>query len=128
MRLHPTMTRKYTRTFREAGEPSNVVSDPKLLASPEDESSARSEERLKLKQPSQTSRSGRSGIFGVMFENPMRCLASCTSGEPATESERDRAKMPPKRTKWWQVTLYIINDVVGASLLLYSSLILGMYG
>ena len=36
--------------------------------------------------------------------------------------------MPPKRTTWWQVTLYIINDVIGAFLILYSSVILGMYG
>ena len=42
--------------------------------------------------------------------------------------KREKNKMPPKRTQWWQVTLYIINDAVGAWLILYSSIILGMYG
>ena len=42
--------------------------------------------------------------------------------------KREKNKMPPKRTQWWQVTLYIINDAVGAWLILYSSIMLGMYG
>ena len=36
--------------------------------------------------------------------------------------------MPPKRTTWWQVTLYIINDVIGAWVILFSSYILAIYG
>ena len=36
--------------------------------------------------------------------------------------------MPPKRTTWWQVTLYIINDVIGAWVILYSSTLLAIYG
>ena len=36
--------------------------------------------------------------------------------------------MPPRRASWWQVTLYIINDVIGAWLLFYSALILRVYG
>ena len=46
----------------------------------------------------------------------------------ASQYTREKNKMPPKRTTWWQVTLYIINDVIGAFLILYSSVILGMYG
>ena len=36
--------------------------------------------------------------------------------------------MPPKRTTWWQVTLYIINDVIGAWVILFSSYMLAIYG
>ena len=50
------------------------------------------------------------------------------SDEPGAMRERNVHKMPPKRTEWWQVTLYIINEVVGGWILLYSSVIMGMYG
>ena len=46
----------------------------------------------------------------------------------ATLYEREANKMPPKRTKWWQVTLYIINDTIGAWLILFSSISLALYG
>mmetsp|Transcript_9653 Transcript_9653/g.34469 ORF Transcript_9653/g.34469 Transcript_9653/m.34469 type:complete len:624 (+) Transcript_9653:105-1976(+) len=46
--------------------------------------------------------------------------------EGMTESEIQ--KMPPSRTRWWQVTLYIINDVIGAWVILFSSYILAIYG
>ena len=46
--------------------------------------------------------------------------------EGMTESEIQ--KMPPSRTRWWQVTLYIINDAVGSWLVYFSPILLGMWG
>ncbi|WZN60918.1 transmembrane amino acid transporter protein [Chloropicon roscoffensis] len=46
--------------------------------------------------------------------------------EGMTDSEIQ--KMPPSRTRWWQVTLYIINDAVGSWLVYFSPIILGMWG
>ena len=87
-------------------------------------------------------RSARKSATNVstLFANP---FSSCFGGgneapaEDGTEAaatgvgvvgSHSAGKMPPSRTRWWQVTLYIINDVVGAWLLLYSSLVLGMWG
>ena len=46
--------------------------------------------------------------------------------EGMTDSEIQ--KMPPSRTRWWQVTLYIINDAVGSWLVYFSPILLGMWG
>ena len=36
--------------------------------------------------------------------------------------------MPPKQVTWWQVTLYLLNDIIGSWLMLFSAIMLGLYG
>jgi hypothetical protein len=52
-----------------------------------------------------------------------------TSSPPDSELQRAQAlKMPPQRASWGQVTLYLVNDTIGAWLTLYGAVILSMYG
>lgn len=46
----------------------------------------------------------------------------------SNESYRESQKMPARKVRWWQVTLYLLNDIIGGWLILYSGIILGMYG
>ncbi len=64
---------------------------------------------------------------GSKSKSRSRSSLSMSSSAEALSREQ-QAKMPPKRAEWWQVTLYIINDTIGAWLILYSSMMLGMYG
>ena len=41
---------------------------------------------------------------------------------------RERHKMPPKQVKYWQVTLFLLNDIIGGWLILYTSILPGLYG
>ena len=122
-------------------ELSGAKRSSRAIARPDDSSL-----RLEVGEADESDR----GIFGGMFE-PMASLCPCLpslrpgSKGSADESDgsmieleplsrnasmytREKSKMPPKRTQWWQVTLYIINDTIGAWLILYSSVVLGMYG
>uniref|UniRef100_A0A7S2T218 Amino acid transporter transmembrane domain-containing protein n=1 Tax=Chloropicon primus TaxID=1764295 RepID=A0A7S2T218_9CHLO len=147
LRLNPAIVkRKGIKLLPKASSGSTKVVEElgsgKAIACPDDESL-----RLEVGEAKESDR----GIFGGMFNgSPGGCMgggcvpamlfkgssksseASHVNMEPlsrdATLYTRETNKMPPKRTKWWQVTLYIINDTIGAWLILYSSIILGMYG
>merc|ERR1712054_597358 len=41
---------------------------------------------------------------------------------------REEYKMPPKRVKWWHVTLFLLNDINMAWLMIFSAMILGTNG
>ena len=146
VRLNPEReVRMFGRAKSERGEGSTVV-DLKServkggIASPSDEDNSTSNPKERKRTDSQLS-----GIFGAFFElSPLSCWSAdpdvdtpnerstasdrYVSDEPGAMRERNVHKMPPKRTEWWQVTLYIINEVIGGWILLYSSVILGMYG
>ncbi|UPQ98766.1 amino acid transporter domain-containing protein [Chloropicon primus] len=73
--------------------------------------------------------------FGRLWGTPGQSEASGSGSDPPSTAreraaENDTGNMPASRhlARWWQVTLYIINEVVVAWLLLYSSYLLGVWG
>ena len=136
MRLNPVIAKKM-RLVREDNTVIDFSSERtmKAVSAPtDDESMGAYEKKLKMGKPARTDRIF--GVFGAMLNNdPVPANMTVQSASTDLSSIRDTSmkkreahKMPPKRTTWWQVTLYIINDTVGAWLILFSSIILGMYG
>jgi len=132
------------------------VNESKGLEQPSDEDTSLGRRKFHSESKSSSTSSGILTLFSPVSEVECCGLFSCLRKKrnnsqsissdqlPSTSSEldsrsttnkstermvtRNMYKIPPKKCRWWQVTLYIINDVVGAWLLLYGSLMLGMYG
>ena len=67
----------------------------------------------------------------MLSEQVFSCCVWRRGGRPQNHpgmTEREIQKMPPSRTRWWQVTLYIINDAAGLWPVLFSPIVLGMWG
>ena len=143
-RLNPNFMKKNAITQGKSAN-TNFEAGGGLLQSPSGDNSTLT---LTMKPVSESERPA-SGMFGRMFGWPefLSCFEGCgrslglssyghrfsssTRPSPASTlqiSQREVFKMPPRRASWWQVTLYIINDVIGAWLLFYSALILRVYG
>jgi hypothetical protein len=152
LRINPVLAKKMKLT-REAAATGVIdfSSERKMKAvsAPTDDDSTSYESKLKIRKSTNDSDNRQYGIFGapqawsyrgatafVPAGNMLAADASLSNKSDLTNpsikdvhvKKREKHKMPPKRTTWWQVTLYIINDTVGAWLILYSAIILGLYG
>ena len=129
-RLNPNFMKKNAITQLDSAN-TNFEAGGGLLQSPTGTSTTLT---LTMKPVSESERPA-SGMFGRMFGWPefLSCFEGCgrslgmssyghrfsssTRPSPASTlqiSQREVFKMPPRRASWWQVTLYIINDVIGA--------------
>ena len=63
------------------------------------------------------------GMFRVEGKSRSRLVR-----ESDSLASRENYKMPPKKVEWWQVTLFLLNDINEAWFMFFAAMILGLYG